>query len=223
MISVIIPTLNEEKALPETLECLSNQDLEKQVIVVDGGSHDDTRQIVEDTPWVEWVIAPAGRASQMNAGAVAARGDWLLFLHADTWLPEGALQAIANLDGDIAAGGFRQQFSNAHWFLALVSRMHNWRCNRTRVIYGDQAMFIRRDLFDRIGGFPREDVLEDVLISEHILTHTRPALLAQTVTTSSRKFEQHGPYRSFFDIVIIMCCYELHLPLLRRRFFSAFR
>ncbi len=223
MISVIIPTLNEEKALPETLRRVLNQGDENQIIVVDGGSLDNTRQVVADTPQVEWIIAPPGRASQMNIGAAVARGDWLLFLHADTWLPQGALQAIVTLDRDIAAGGFRQQFSKYHWFLALVSRLHNWLCNRTRIIYGDQALFMRRELFVRLGGFPEQAVLEDVRISECMLAYTRPVLLEQTVTTSSRKFEQRGPYRSFFDIVIIMCCYELRLPLLRRGFFSEFR
>ena len=152
-----------------------------------------------------------------------ASGDWLLFLHADTWLPAGTLQAIANLEIDIATGGFRQQFSRPHWFLALVSRLHNWRCNRTRVIYGDQALFMRRDLFTRIGGFPDRAELEDVHISERMHAFTRPVLMQETVITSSRKFEQRGPYRCFFDIVVIMCCHELRLPVLRRAFFSEFR
>ena len=227
VISVIVPTLNEEEALPETLRRALNQGVDTEVIVVDGGSQDNTRRVVAELPEVEWTNAVPGRASQMNAGAARASGDWLLFLHADTWLPAGALQAIANLDIDvdveIGAGGFRQQFSRSHWFLALVSRLHNWRCSRTRVIYGDQALFIRRDLFMQIGGFPDRAELEDVLISERILAFTRPVLMPQTVITSSRKFEQRGPYRCFFDIVVIMCCYELRLPVLRRAFFSEFR
>lgn len=223
MISVIIPTLNEEAALPQTLRRVLDQDVAAEIIVADGGSRDSTRRVVARHPGVEWVSAPTGRARQMNAGAARARGDWLLFLHADTWLPAGALQAIAGLGGDAAAGGFRQRFSGQHWFLALVSRLHNWRCKRTRVIYGDQAMFVRRELFTRIGGFPDRAELEDVLISERLLAHTRPRLMPQTVTTSSRKFEQRGAYRCFFDIVVIMCCYELRLPLLRRAFFNAFR
>ena len=223
LISVIVPTLNEEEALPETLRRVLSQGVDTEVIVVDGGSRDNTRRVVAEVPEVEWTNAAPGRASQMNAGAARASGDWLLFLHADTWLPAGALQAIANLDIDTAAGGFRQQFSRPHWFLALVSRLHNWRCSRTRVIYGDQALFIRRDLFTQIGGFPDRAELEDVLISERMLAFTRPVLMPQTVITSSRKFEQRGPYRCFFDIVVIMCCYELRLPVLRRAFFSEFR
>jgi rSAM/selenodomain-associated transferase 2 len=223
LLSVIIPTLNEEAALPETLRRVLDQGVAAEIIVADGGSRDNTRQVVAQLPGVEWITAAAGRASQMNAGAARAGGDWLLFLHADTWLPAGALQAIAGLGEEVAAGGFRQQFSGSHWFLALVSRLHNWRCDRSRVIYGDQAMFVRRELFTKIGGFPDRGELEDILISERLLAHTRPRLMPQTVVTSSRKFEQRGPYRCFFDIVVILCCYELRLPLLRRKFFSEFR
>jgi rSAM/selenodomain-associated transferase 2 len=223
LISVIVPTLNEEEALPETLQRVLSQGADTEVIVADGGSRDNTRGVVAEMPEVEWVSAAPGRASQMNAGAACASGDWLLFLHADTWLQAGALQSIVDLGDDVSAGGFRQQFSSPHWFLALVSRLHNWRCSRTRVIYGDQALFIRRDLFVQIGCFPDRDELEDVLISERVLAFTRPVLMPQTVITSSRKFEQRGPYRCFFDIFVIMCCYELRLPLLRRVFFSEFR
>ena len=141
------------------------------------------------------------------------------------WVQAGsdALQAIVALDKSISAGGFCQRFSKRHWFLGLVSRLHNWRCNRTRIIYGDQCLFIRRTLFDKIGGYPEQAILEDVLISERILKHTRPVLLEQIATTSSRKFEQRGLYRSFFDIVVIMCCYELRLPVFRQGFFASFR
>ena len=223
MISVIIPVLNEELALPETLNWVLHQGGDIQVIVVDGGSKDNTRQIAGNAAPVEWIVSATGRARQMNAGATLSRGDWLLFLHADTWLPDDALQTIAALDSSILAGGFHQQFSKSHWFLNFVSRLHNWRCNRSRIIYGDQCLFVRRELFERIGGFPEEAILEDVLIGERILEHTKPVLLEQTVITSSRKFEQHGLLRSFFDIVIIMCCYELRLPVLRQGFFASFR
>jgi len=223
LISVIIPVLNEELALPETLNRVLDQGGDIQVIVVDGGSKDNTRQIAGNAAPVEWIVSATGRARQMNAGATLSRGDWLLFLHADTWLPDDALQTIAALDSSILAGGFHQQFSKAHWFLNYVSRLHNWRCNRSRIIYGDQCLFVRRVLFERIGGFPEEAILEDVLIGERILEHTKPVLLEQTVITSSRKFEQRGLLRSFFDIVIIMCCYELRLPVLRQGFFSSFR
>ena len=210
-------------ALPETLRQVLTQGEETQVTVVDGGSTDNTQQQVENLDNVEWLISAPGRARQMNVGAQVSTGDWLLFLHADTWLPEGALETINSLDRTILAGGFCQQFSKRHWFLKLVSQLHNWRCRRSRIIYGDQCLFIRRTLFEKIGGFPEQTILEDVLISERILKHTRPVLLEQSVITSSRKFEQRGLFRSFFDIVIIMSCHELRLPVFRRGFFAPFR
>ena len=223
MISIIIPVLNEEKALPETLACLRRQTQDHEIIVVDGGSRDHSRQLVEAYEDIQLLSADPGRASQMNAGASIAKGEWLLFLHADTHLPSNALQAIALLNGDCEAGCFHQRFSRPHWFLSFVSWLHNRRCAHTGVIYGDQAMFIRRDLFQRVGGFPTQAILEDVSLSEMILKLTRPSLLPLTVVTSSRKFDQRGVFRSFFDIVIIMSCYELRLPIMRRGFFASYR
>lgn len=228
MISIIMPVLNEEKTLPITLRHLLVQipDAEQaEVIVVDCGSDDATQDIVRAHKDVELLIAERGRAKQMNAGAARAKGEWLLFLHADTLLPPDALQTIESLTSDQQkqAGCFHQQFSKNHWFLRFVSWLHNRRCDRGRIMYGDQAMFIRRHLFERIGGFPEEDILEDVLISELIVSKTRPVLLEQEVITSSRKFVQRGLYRSFFDIFVIMSCYELKLPIMRQGFFAGFR
>ena len=155
MISIIIPALDEEKALPATLARLADQTCEREVIVVDGGSSDATCTIAEAIPGVQLLRAPRGRAVQMNAGARAARGDWLLFLHADTWLPPGGLASIASLPIEVDAGCFQQRFSGDDWRLRLVSWLHNLRCRQTGVMYGDQAMFVRRTLFDRLVVFPR--------------------------------------------------------------------
>ncbi|MCG8379025.1 MAG: TIGR04283 family arsenosugar biosynthesis glycosyltransferase [Proteobacteria bacterium] len=225
MISVIVPVLNEEQALPTTLKRVQEQLESDQIIVVDGGSIDNTCQIVREQNNVLLINSARGRAVQMNTGAEHADGDWLLFLHADTLLPEDALKTIKalNYNSRIRAGCFHQRFSKDHWFLRFVSWLHNWRCNRGRIIYGDQAMFIRRELFEQIGGFPENEILEDVLISELIVQQTTPIFLEDEVITSSRKFEQNGIYKSFFDIFVIMSCYELRLPILRKGFFTAFR
>ncbi len=230
MISVIIPALNEENALPATLasiiaQCSGFESGDVEIIVVDGGSQDRTQSIVNNTSGVTLINSVRGRARQMNAGATQARGEWLLFLHADTLLADKALQAIQSLTphADQQAGCFHQRFSKDHWFLRGVSRLHNWRCQRTRIMYGDQAMFVRRDLFECIGGFPDQTMLEDVLISELIVAHVQPVFLQLEVITSSRKFEQRGLFRSFFDIFVIMSCYELRLPIFRQGFFAAFR
>jgi len=223
MISIIIPVLDEEKALPETLACLRRQTQDDEIIVVDGGSQDHSCQLVETYEDIQLIKTRPGRANQMNAGADVAKGDWFLFLHADTQLPSKALQTIRALDSGLQAGCFRQRFTRQHWFLRFVSWLHNKRCAHTGVMYGDQAMFIRRDLFQHIGGFPTQSILEDVSISEAILKLTRPTMLPITVVTSSRKFDQRGVFKSFLDVVVIMSCYELRLSIPRRSFFASYR
>ncbi len=169
--------------------------------------------------------ASRGRALQMNTGAAASRGELLLFLHADTILPPRAIEHLNALETscEIQSGGFRQQFSGATWPLRVISRLHNWRCRRTGVFYGDQAMFVRRTLFNRLGGFPPDVILEDVIFSERLLKHTQPQLLEEYVVTDSRKFEQMGPWRSLARCILIILCYELRLPILGRAFFAPVR
>lgn len=225
MISVIIPALNEEKALPETLCHVLRQRGDYEVIVVDGGSGDRTREIVRAQPKVRLLIAPKGRASQMNAGAKEARGEWLLFLHADTCLPEDALARLNAMEPDLAiqAGGFWHRFSGDDWRLRLVSVLDNFRCRRTRIIYGDQAMFVRRALFDRMGGFPDQPILEDVAFCEKLIQTTTPILLAPPVLTDSRKFVKMGIWRSLARVLLIILCVELRLPVLPHAFFRDIR
>lgn len=223
MISVILPALDEERALPATLARLLAQQGDYETIVVDGGSTDRTREIATGNGRIQLLTAPKGRASQMNAGAGAARGAWLLFLHADTLLPTGALEAIAALPDNIQAGGFRHRFSGDDWRLRLVSRMHNWRCRWTHVFYGDQALFVRRSLFERLGGFPEDYPLEDVVFGERLRAVTRPRLLDLHVVTDARKFTQMGAWKSLGRVALILTCHELRLPIPARIFFSDIR
>ncbi|MGD8843225.1 MAG: TIGR04283 family arsenosugar biosynthesis glycosyltransferase [Gammaproteobacteria bacterium] len=223
MISVIIPTLNEQRALPATLARLFAQTAEFELIVVDGGSTDHTLELLQQEPRLQLFAAPTGRASQMNAGAVQARGEWLLFLHADTLLPPDGLTQIAQLPADVLSGGFQHRFSGQALGLRLVSWLHNFRCRRTRVFYGDQAMFIRSSLFHELGGFPDEPVLEDLLFGERIAAITRPVILDGPVITDSRKFEQQGIWLSLWRVLMILLSHELHLPVPARKFFSPVR
>jgi rSAM/selenodomain-associated transferase 2 len=225
MISVVIPAYNEERALPDTLDCLFSQPGDFEVILVDGGSSDATRRIARRYCRVQLVEAAKGRASQMNAGAAKARGEWLLFLHADTLLPVDGLARIANLPEEVAAGGFRHCFSGRGFGLWFISLADNIRCRLSRIIFGDQAMFIRRRLFMGLGGFPDAARLEDVRFCEELVKHTRPVLLDQAVTTDSRKFVQQGVWRSLVRVAIILLCVSFgrQLPALSLRFFEDVR
>jgi rSAM/selenodomain-associated transferase 2 len=223
VISVVVPTYNEERALPATLARVLAQPGHYEVIIADGGSRDRTQAVASAHPNVRWLVAPKGRASQMNAGANDARGDWLLFLHADTLLPEDALAAIAALDGAVGAGGFRHRFSGSDPRLRAISWADNLRCRLTRVFYGDQALFVRRTLFERLGGFPEDHPLEDVVFCERLNRLTRPQLLDAYVVTDARKFLQMGVWKSLGRVAWILTCHELRLPIPAREFFKDVR
>jgi len=223
MISVIIPALNEEKALPATLQRLFSQSGDFEVLVVDGGSSDNTLAVLKADDRIQLHSSGTGRARQMNHGAGHAQGEWLLFLHADTLLPEGALTAVQQLPGETLAGGFRHRFSGHQWGLRLVSWLHNVRCRCTRVFYGDQAMFIRKSLFTELGGFPDEPVLEDLLLGEQIASVTSPVTMNSYVVTDSRKFEQSGIWLSLLRVILIQISHELKLPTPAPGFFANVR
>lgn len=223
VISVVVPTYNEEKALAATLACVFAQPGRYEVIIADGGSRDGTQAVASAYPNVQWLVAPKGRASQMNAGAKEARGDWLLFLHADTLLPENALAGIVGLPDDVDAGGFRHRFSGSDLRLRAISWADNLRCRLTRVFYGDQALFVRRALFERLGGFPEDHPLEDVVFCERLNRFTRPQLLSACVVTDARKFLQMGVWKSLGRVAWILACHELRLPIPAREFFKDVR
>ena len=225
MISVIIPAFNEAKVLPSTLRQLLCQTGDFEVIVVDGGSADRTPDIVQAQSRIRLLTASKGRATQMNAGARIARGEWLLFLHADTLLPDNALHRLNTLETNtrIQAGGFRHRFSGNDWQLRLISWMDNVRAGMTRIIYGDQAMFVRRALFEQLGGFPEQPYLEDIAFCQKLKRATRPVLLKQHVVTDSRKFEQMGIWRSLSRCTLILLCHILRLPFIPRTFFADIR
>lgn len=212
-ISIVVPFLNEAEALPETLrhvarEARAHGDCE--TIAVDGGSGDDSVAVVAAHPWVRVLSATRGRAAQMNAGAAAATGDVLLFLHADTTLPPGALAAIAAAARapGFAYGGFRHRFSGADWRLRAISALHNFRCRHARTFYGDQALFVGRTAFAAVGGFPLQQV-EDIALCQRLRALAPPAFLPLAVTTSSRKFERMGIWRSFGRVLAILVCLRL--------------
>ncbi len=234
MVSVVIPTYNEEKALPETLQVLLRQAGDYEVIIVDGSSTDRTTEIVREFSLsfqpstlntVRFLSSPKGRAIQMNAGAQVANGEWLLFLHADTLLPAGAIHRLNMMEADhrIQAGGFMHQFSGNDWRLKLISFLDNFRCARSRIIYGDQALFVRRSLFEELGGLPDQPILEDVIFCERLIKKTSTFILSPPVVTDARKFLKMGIFRSFVRVLLIILHVEFRLPVLPRTFFRDIR
>lgn len=227
MISIVMPVLNEEAALPATLARTLDRKARFELIVVDGGSSDGTVELVEHVcrqdNRVTLLTAATGRARQMNAGALLATGDWLLFLHADTLLPALALTHIALLPPEVQAGGFTHRFSGQASGLQLVSWLHNFRWRCTRVVYGDQALFVRKSLFESLGGFPDTPRLEDLLFGEQLAAVTKPVLLQDAVITDSRKFEQAGVWTSLWRVLLILLRHRLKRPIPALRFFDNIR
>ena len=205
-ISVIIPTLNEERTIMATLAHTTALGFD-ELIVVDGGSLDQTPVLVESyrrttqspaqSP-VRLVTAPCGRARQMNEGAKASGGEILLFLHADTQLPDDAKMMIqtALADPRIVGGRFDVQFDRPSMWGTIISRMMNWRSRLSGIATGDQALFVRRHIFEQMGGFADMPLMEDIDFSRRLKRKGATAALTATVTTSFRRWEQQGPLRT---------------------------
>ncbi len=195
-VSVIVPTLNEEGALAATLK-RARQPGVHEIIVADGGSTDATRAIA--VPLADLVLAaPRGRAAQMNAGAARATGDVLLFLHADTWLPDGFAEAVtvACAQNGVVGGRFDVELSPSSFLLWLTGALINRRSRLTRIATGDQAIFVRREVFDRLGGYPEIPLMEDIELTRRMKRAGRVACLRDRVTTSARRWQQHGVVRT---------------------------
>src|SRR5512140_2769166 len=205
-ISVIIPTLNEERTIIATLAHTAALGFD-ELIVVDGGSTDETPALVESyrlstqssalSP-VRWVASPLGRSRQMNEGAKASEGEILLFLHADTQLPDNAKRIIDTTMADqrMVGGRFDVRFDRPSIWGTIIGRMMNWRSRLSGLATGDQALFVRRPIFEQMGGFPDIPLMEDIEFSNRLKRMGAIAALTATVTTSFRRWEQHGPLRT---------------------------
>ncbi len=216
-ISVIIPVYNEEAFLPRTLDHLFAQPNSFEVIVADGGSTDGTIDVARSFLSVRVVESHKGRAVQMNRGARAALGGVLLFLHADTLLPPGALERVAELSERVGpervAGAFWHAFAERHFSLRVVSLLDNLRCRWTRVPYGDQAIFVGRELFRRLGGFDEGSPAEDLEFATRLARAGPVHLLGPPVRTSGRKFLTMGPWRALGQCAAICLRAGLGLDL----------
>jgi len=196
-LSIVIPALNEAAGIEATLRAL--QPLRArgvELVLADGGSGDGTAALAR--PWVDAVAeALRGRALQMNAGAALARAEVLLFLHADTRLPPLAdvlvLQAVAT---GACWGRFDVRIEGRPWVLRVVATLMNLRSRASGIATGDQAIFVTREAFDRVGGFPAQPLMEDVEISRRLERLGRPACLSAKVCTSWRRGEQRSVLRT---------------------------
>ncbi len=193
-VSVVIPTLNEEDALPTTLEALQLQPEPFEVIVADGGSTDATRACAQ-AAGASVIEAPQGRGPQMNCGAEHAETDRLLFLHADTQLPSDGLSHIRRTltTPDIDAGIFRLQFDAT----GLLLRFYEW-CTAwpwIRLCFGDRGLFVTRSAFEAVGGYPEWPLFEDLELAARLDDYGSFRFLDAAVTTSARRFQKHGHLR----------------------------
>jgi len=186
-LSVIIPAWNEEKTIEETLKALLHAHQPDEVLVVDGGSTDQTAAIAGR--WGRVLASAKGRARQMNEGARQAAGDILLFLHADSKLPAGGLAKIKEAVGQGFQGGkFQMRFDDNHWLLRIYevnTRFHFFS-------YGDQGFFVTRERFKKMGGFREEVPFEDIDFYKRLRQDTRPVIIKDKVVTSARRFTQNG-------------------------------
>jgi rSAM/selenodomain-associated transferase 2/rSAM/selenodomain-associated transferase 1 len=200
---IVIPVLNEGAALTAKLAALQSLRAQgAEIVLVDGGSLDES--CARAQPWVDHLISsPAGRARQMNAGAACTtqstaktQADALLFLHADTQLPPNAYALILHALEHQPWGRFDVQLESNDPRLRLVSAMMNLRSRLTGIATGDQAMFVKTALFQTVGGFPDQPLMEDIELSKRLKKHASPACLREKVITSARKWERDGVWNT---------------------------
>jgi rSAM/selenodomain-associated transferase 2 len=198
-LSIVMPTLNEAAGVGDLLAALQPlRHRGHELVVVDGGSTDGTAALARR--FADAVLdAPRGRATQMNAGAAAARGRVLLFLHADTWLPPLADVLIQEaMASGRAWGRFDVRIEGRPRLLRVVAALMNLRSRLTGIATGDQAIFVTREAFERVGGFPAQPLMEDIELSRRLKRLGRPACLRERVCTAGRRWEQRGVWRTIF-------------------------
>ncbi|WP_257019963.1 TIGR04283 family arsenosugar biosynthesis glycosyltransferase [Psychrobacter sp. BI730] len=208
-LSIIIPILNEADNLPELMaQIVSLAPAPQQVILVDGGSVDGSVTVAKEMlksietaqSIIDWHVIDStiGRAQQMNAGAMLATGDVLLFLHADTELPADAIDNVQQAVAQYDWGRFNVRLDSHEPLLNIVGLMINQRSRLMDIATGDQAIFIKKSLFEQIGGYPDQPLMEDIELCKRLKKISRPACLKSKVTTSARRWQQHGTWRTIF-------------------------
>jgi len=225
-LSVIVPTLNEAMVLRSHLPGLRQEFPDDEIIVADGGSSDDTPSVAR--PHATVVSSPPGRATQMNAGARRATGEVLLFLHADCRLPQGARDALVGaVEREGCVGGaFEHRNEHDHWLVRLTSRVDNLRARWLHIFYGDQAVFVRKDVFRSIGGFREIPVMEDIEFSRRLRRAGHLSVLKGPVISSGRRWGMLGVWRTSLTHWLLTVLYlvgvsPVRIARLKRRLFRS--
>lgn len=207
--SVVIPTWNEAEELPEALRRLKEVSGIREVIVADGGSTDGTRAAAE-AGGAEWMDAPRGRGRQLRAGCAAATGDVVVMLHADTWVPASLGDAVHQSlrRSDVVGGGFWKVFRRPTW-LMRGSRFKCWlRLKAGGLVLGDQGIFVRREVLERIGGVPDLPIMEEFELCRRLRKEGQLVLASATVVTSERRFRQLGVLRTYARMWRVSLAYQ---------------
>lgn len=209
MVSIIIPVLNEEKTISALMQDLCASNPRCEVIIVDGGSTDNTVKICSQFKKIKLAISEKGRANQMNKGAEIANGDILLFLHADTILPKDGIAAIntAMLDKEILGGSFYMKFDDDTLPFRFFSTFT--KINSAYFTYGDQAIFVRKSVFQEIGAYKALPILEDFEIQKRLRKKGKFVKLPLAVTTSARRFLKNGILKQQLLNIALLLAYEL--------------
>jgi rSAM/selenodomain-associated transferase 2 len=195
ILSIIIPVLNEAASIAQLLKHLTRlKGQQFEIIVADGGSCDETRDIVSQFTTVKLINSPRGRAKQMNTGAAAASGETLLFMHADTQISANfiELEKVLISLSHHQWGFFKVSLSGQHWMYRVIESMINVRSSMTCIATGDQCIFIVRDIFDSLKGYKDIPLMEDIELTSRLRRHSKPLVISQAVTTSSRRWECKG-------------------------------
>jgi len=222
-VSVVIPVWNERPNLPACVASVRAALPAAEIIAVDAGSSDGSRAWLAAAPGVRLVDAPRGKGPQQNAGAAAAGGDVLLFLHADCELPAGSAKGLdgALADPKAAGGCFDVRFAERRpWSLRALALGMNVRARILRRAYGDQALFVRRAVFERVGGFPDWPLFEDYELVRRFKRHGRFQVLPLPITLSARRFLKYGVWRTLALVFVLQLGFYLGIsPRRLKRWF----
>ena len=210
-ISVIIPVLNEETTIENTLQHVKVLDGDKEIIVVDGGSEDKTCQLANNVA-DRVVTTSSGRGHQMNIGSALDEGEVLFFLHSDSWLEAEALEAIERVmrDSEVIGGCLSLQIDDDSLPLRFISWSSNLRAKYLKIMFGDQGIFVRRSVFEEVGGYPEIELMEDWEFSQQLAKQKgKLKVLPQKIYTSARRWEQDGVWSTIWLMHKIKLLYML--------------